>query len=177
MINLLPPEEKENILKEKTRKIVLNLGILGLISFFVLALTLLLIKTEMKTQLSIQNLVLRQKEKEFEASRLQKLEEELKTLNSYLLEVEPFLRGKKYLVDIIEEISGTLSPGMHLKTFSYQLTNQLVSISGYCPSRQTLLEFGNNLEANKNFKDFKFPPSNWLKPKDIEFFLNFSISK
>lgn len=182
MINLLPPENKKELLKEEQYKIVLILGIF--ILFFLVSFSLILfsIKIYVSGQLEVEKEFVEQSRKEMEFSEIERLEKEIGSLNEDILELELFYQNQISLTEILEEISFVLPSGVYLKTISINPSKEkdskfLVSLSGFSSTRELLSEFKTNLEEKKELFKGKidFPPSTWTKPVDIDFSLNFKI--
>ena len=57
--------------------------------------------------------------------------------------------------------------------FSKKTEDFSASLRGFSPDREYLSQFKKNLESNASFKDVNFPPSTWVKPRDIEFSISF----
>lgn len=175
MINLLPPEEKENLLREENWNLILILEILVLIFLICLALILFSVKISISGQLEVQKILLLQEEKKFEESQIQSLEEKITTSNQSLSKLNSFYQSQTNLTEILEKISETLPPETYLTDLNLSLAQ--ISLSGFSPTREILLEFKKNLEEEQTFGEIYFPPSNWIKPTDIDFLVNFKIVK
>ena len=69
--------------------------------------------------------------------------------------------------------------GVKINQFSTKagsLTNE-VTISGYSPTRDLVIDLYNNINADKtNFKDIDYPLENVTQPVDVRFFFTFSIA-
>jgi len=179
MINLLPPQEKEELKQEESFKLVLILGILILIFLICLSLILFSIGISIGGQLAIEKALLSQKETEI--SHLRDLEKEIKNLNLTFSKLDSFYQKNPNFVKILEITSKTLLPGTYLTSFNF---NPLakdkkylgeVILNGYSPTREILLEFKKNLEQEELFQEVYFPPANWVEPTDINFTVNFKI--
>jgi len=181
MINLLPQKEREELLQEEKFKLILILGIVFVAFFLSLALILFSIRISISKDVEIQKMILAEKEKV--ASLNQDLETEIKYSNSTLSKLDSFYGNQISLIEILEKISTTLPSGTYLTNFNFTLTQKeekgvaRISLSGFCPNRETLLSFKSNLENEKNFSDIYFPPENWVKPKDITFTVNLTIAE
>lgn len=178
MINLLSPEEKEKLLLEQKKRIAIILWFL--ILFFLVCLTLILFAAEiyLKTQLDTQKNLLAEVQKEYNRPEIQNLQEEIRAANSSLTKLNSFYQKKIYFAEILERISKTLPQGTYLTNFSTVFSPETlkVSLSGFAPFRETLFEFKKNLEKEEDFKKVFFPPANWVKPANIEFFVTLEIT-
>lgn len=173
MINLLPPQQKEELLKEERWKLSLILGILVLIFFLFLILILSSIKFSISGKIQSQKIILEMEEKEFKKAETEGFREKIVSINQNLSKLNSFYQEQTDLTEILEKISAILAPEMYLTNLSYQKEASKISLSGFAPNREVLFEFKKNLE--KEFKEVYFPPENWVKPRDIDFQATFRI--
>jgi len=180
MINLLPPKEKEEILKEENWKLLMILGMTLL--FFLISLLLILfsIKIFVTGEVEAQKIIFAEREEEFKNTQMQNLQNNLTAFNKKLSQLDSFYQNQSNFSEILEEISKTLPSGVYLNNLSIvsrggKNEGSGCSISGFSPSRQILLVLKDNLEKEKNFQEVYFPPSNWVKPADINFTISLKI--
>lgn len=164
MINLLPSQQKEELLEEKRLKLALILGIVILSFFVCLSLFLFAIKISISSKLQIQKITIDQKEKDFKTLQNQKLEEEIKNYNNILSQLESFYKERIDLTDIFEKISAVLPLETYLESLSFNSLNGQISLTGFSPNREKLLEFQENLNKTGYFKDINIPASSWVDP-------------
>jgi len=175
MINLLPPQYKAELKEEENWKLTLILSILFLIFLACSTLILFSIKISISGQAEAQKILLLQEEKKFKESQIQNLEEKITISNQALLKLNSFYQSQTNLTEILEKISETLPTNVYLTTLNFNPAQ--ISLSGFSPTREILLEFKKNLEQEELFEEIYFPPSNWVKPTDIDFSVNFKIVK
>lgn len=175
MINLLPIQQKEELLQEEKFKLVLILGIVILVSIISLILILFSIKTSIASEVEIQKIYLDQREKELKSAQIQELEGKIKDLNLALSNLTSFYQSEIDLTEILEKISKTLPKDTYLTSLNFNLSTRQFSLSGFCPNRETLLEFKGNLERQEIFSQINFPPTNWVTPTDINFNVTFKL--
>ncbi len=175
MINLLPPEQKEELREEENLKLVLILGIVILAFLISLSLLLFSIKTSLLADLESQKIYLEQKEKELKSPLIQELEMKIKDYNLILSKLETFYQGQTDLTSILEKISKTLPEGTHLTTLNFNPQIFQISLTGFSSNREILLQFKENLEKTEGLKEIYFPPANWVQATDINFSVNFKI--
>lgn len=174
-INLLPPKVKTELFEEKIKKLIIILGILILIFLFSLTLILFLVKSYISKQVASQEVLVGLEKEQLETSEIQALREKIISANQNLSKLNTFYQEQIDLVGIFEKISEILPQEMYLTSFSYQKEIFQVSLSGFAPYKETLLEFKKNLE--KEFPNPYFPLQNWIKSTDIDFQVNFKITK
>jgi len=187
MINLLPFQEKEILRQEEKHNLVLILGILFLIFLISLILILFSIKIFISGEVEVQRILLSAEEKRFKESQIQNLEEKINASNQTLSKLNLFYQNQLNLTETLEKISGTLLSGTYLTTFSLnplstpaegktQKYLAQISLTGFSPTREILLEFKENLDKEGTFGEIYFPPSNWVKPIDIDFSVTLRIT-
>jgi len=173
MINLLPLQYKNELKEEKEYKLVLILGIIVLLFLISLSLILLSIKFYTQGQVESEKILLSLKEKQFKTPETEALQKDIVLVNQEISKLSSFYQNQTNLVEILEKLSQIFPPGMYLTSLSYQKAIFQISLSGYAPTRETLVQFKENLE--KEFKEVNFPPSNWVVPTDINFQTTFKI--
>ncbi|MCK4781782.1 PilN domain-containing protein [Candidatus Parcubacteria bacterium] len=185
MINLLPPEIKQEFSKKRIKKMIMIFGILILMFLICLILILVSIKLYTQGQMDYQKILYEAKERQFKDSRAQEIQKEITGYNEGILKLEFFYQKQADIIKIIEKIAQILPSGAYLNSFSYKKDDNKdnekesygwqISISGYAPTRESLSEFRNNFKQENDFKDIVFPSSNWVKSIDINFSLSFKI--
>lgn len=181
MINLLPSQQKEELLGEKNFKLVLILGIVILAFLICFSLILFSIKISIAGQLSAQKFILSQKEAE--TLQTQDLENKIKSLNLTISKLDSFYQSKLDWVEVSEKISQNIPSKIYLTSLTFKQPTGLkkeeylgdVSLTGFSPSRETLIEFKKNLEKEEQFSEVYFPPENWVQATDINFTVNFKV--
>lgn len=181
MINLLPPEEKEELLLEQKKRIIIILGILVLFFLICLFLFSFLVKIYLEIQVVSQKELFQEIEKGSLQSEMQGLKSKITLINQDLTKLEQFYKEKIYFSEILEKISQTIPRDVYLTNFSATISpaekKSLIKIflSGFAPTREILFEFNKKLEEESDFKNISFPAANWIKPRDINFFVSFEI--
>lgn len=157
MINLLPPQQKEELLEEEKYNLVLTLGILFLIFLISLILILFSIKIFISGETEAQKILFSGEEKKFKESQIQNLEEKINISNQTLSRLSLFYQTQLNLTEILEKISGTLPSGTYLTNLNFSLLTTpaegetqkylaQISLTGFSPTREILLEFKKALE-------------------------------
>lgn len=175
MINLLPPKQKEDLRKERQLKIALILGLILSAVFISQALLLFLIKNHLAAGLEIQKIYSRERAEELKAPAFKELEDKIKSSGLVFVNLDSFYRaeGKTGAVGLLEKIPIVLVKGIYLTSLDFDLKSRQVSLAGFAPTREKLLNLRENLEKEKTFDDIYFPPENWLSPADINFSATF----
>jgi len=177
MINLLPPQQKEKLLYQGYLRLILILGILFLSFLFSLFLVLLLVRVYVGADLETQRIILEEKKRIIFLN--QEIEKEIIQFNVFLSDLNSFYQENLDLTQVLEKLYETLPSKTYLTDFSFGFISRegkkkpRISLSGYCPDRDTLLEFKQELE--KWFYAVSFSPESWIKPTGINFSLTLEI--
>lgn len=177
MINLLPPYYKEELRREERFRLVLILGMLFMAFFICLSLLLLSIRMYVSGEIQVQKIVMESQRQEGEELRI----EQIRQLNSEITGVSSFYAKRISLSDIIARISTALPENAHLTSFSYtpvsQSTNAKakIALAGFALTTEDLLQIRTNLEQDSLFRNFRFPPSNWVRATNIDFSFDFEL--
>lgn len=176
MINLLPPYQKEELIEEEKLKIVLILGTV-LSAFLVsLSLILLLIKSLILSDIQVQKTSLERQEKGLDNQKIKELEKKIKEYNLVTSRLSDFYKSQTDITELMDKISRTIPTGIYLINLTFTATDNKISVSGYSPSRETLLEFKRNLEEVDDFDEVNFPLANWVEPPlGVNFNASFKI--
>jgi Tfp pilus assembly protein PilN len=180
MINLLPPQQKNEIASEERFKLSVIYGIVILSFFISFVLILFVLKIYFSSQLEVQNIFLEQKIAA--NSQIGQLEKDMNSSNKTIVELASFYEKEYSLIGILDEIIRTVPSGISLSSLNFQLAGEgqykaKVSLSGLSPTRELLLEFKKNLESRAFLKEVSFPPSIWVEPINIVFNVTFKITK
>ena len=195
MINLLPPQKKEELKQEEALKTVLILGFLFLTAFFCFVLILFSIKVFVSGEAEVQKILYLQKEKDFNASHLQILQEKITQANEKINQLGSFYEKQFHFTKAFEVISKNVPSGIYLTSLSAypQLDSRavakgeekdlssslsggaVVNLLGFSPTRNLLLQLKANLEKEESFYEINFPSSNWVKSESINFLVSFKI--
>lgn len=175
MINLLPKEQKSEI--SVLRKLVLiSIWEILIICFFVsLILIFLLVKVFIESEIKVNEILAKEKEKEISSNRA--LEEKIENFNLSLSQIYSFYQDQTIFSEILDQIFQKIPEGIYLTNLNISLQEKTldVSLTGFSPSRELLLSFKENLEKDKKFSNIDFPLETWTKRENISFIVTFKI--
>lgn len=177
MINLLPEKEKQILLIEKKRRVILILNILIFLFLLSLSLVLIAINSYVGGQVRAEQTVVEQVKKDFESSVMSGFPQEIDSANQIFSSLNNFYRKKLELAEVFEKIYNLLPENLYLRRFSYQRNTSQIIISGFAKTRDDLLKFQENLQNSPDIDDVSFPPSVWLESENINFDVSFALKK
>jgi Tfp pilus assembly protein PilN len=183
MINLLPPEEKEKLVWEKKKRITAVFWFLVLFSVFCLILLLSLAKIYLQGQLKSAQEILTVSSQGAEYVRIKGIRRRIESAGSDLRKLNSFYADKIYFSDILENVSKILPQEVFLTGLSInslagkkEKKKTEISLSGFASTREVLFDFNEELKKDSYFSGVYFSPSNWIKPRDINFFITFKLN-
>lgn len=176
MINLLPPSEKQNLLEEERWKLILILVLIVFVFFISLILIFLSLNIYVSSQLEAQKVILSQKEAE--KTEIQDFQKEINQANQTISELNSFYEKAVSITGFLDKISNLLPKDVFLTDISVSPIKKeenkfQVSLSGYAPLIENLIELRENLKKENEFSQIYFPSSIWVETKDINFSITF----
>jgi len=177
MINLLPEKEKQFLKERRTTRIFLICGVLVLVFLVSLAFSLIALKFWLFGNLVSLEAVLQNLENELNLQENQLISKEIMSANNRVQIIQRFFEERLEIAPFLKKISQILPANLSLESISFQKNNYQFFIEGFSPSRLDLLIFKNRLEENPEFFEINFPPSNWVKPENFNFVVQFKIKK
>ncbi len=104
-----------------------------------------------------------------------KLKEQILKFNQDLTFIDSFFKRSKEISGALKVLSQHLTDDFKVELISYEKTSNSISLTGKVGQRQELLKLKSSLEAEPLFSEVDFPPSNWVKDKDINFFIKIKL--
>ena len=181
MINLLPLEERQKLILKKNEKLAVVLNIIIVVFLVCLALVLLSIKFYILADTDNQKIALQQTQKEYQAPEFANLSSVIKKYNLTIAQLDSFYKKEIYFNEALNIITSVPSPkGLYLTNFSLDRNENgtiKVIVTGISDTRDNLLIFRKNIEADTKIKNSYFSPESWIDPKNANFSLTFEIDQ
>ena len=184
MINLLPSEEKRKLNLERKKRLTIILCFIGLFFFLTLGIVFIPVNTYISKRVQYYNNVLKTKESVTEQQEIKGMQEKIKEANLSLKKLKTFYNQRFDYSELLEKIAGILPGNIYLDDFSSVFTEPKeekpylrVSLSGLALTREDLFSLKRSLEREENFQEVHFPPGNWMEARDINFSVNFKITR
>jgi len=181
MINLLPPAEKVILRKEEQRRLAFIWGIFVL--FFLTTLSLVLFSVNIYLAGEVQGfkILVRYEQQKSATLETQNIEKEINAVNQKLTELAAFYKGQPRVTELLQKISEIIPDEIYLNSLSLDPSKDKkdrfqISLTGHSGTREALLDVKKSLESKSSFQGVYFPPSNWVKPSDINFSASFEMT-
>jgi len=179
MINLLPPAERENLIKEARLRLFFVWGVFVLFFLATLSLVLFSVNVYLSGETAGYKILVDYEQQKSVTSEAQSTEKEIGEINQKLTALYAFYQGQPKITELFQKISEIIPEAIYLNSLSLDLIKGdgfRVSLTGYSGTREALLGFKKSLESDPVFKGIYFPPSNWVKPVDINFSASFEMT-
>lgn len=182
MINLLPIEEKKELLLEEYKKLSAIIVAAALICLVCLAFILFSLKIHFLEEVNYQKSILSDLVEKYKSSDFLTIENIIKKYNADIDKLNNFYGEKESFNNVLKIISGIEKPaGLKIENISIRRNEKNekiteISISGLSNDREILLRFKDSIIGKSGIKNVFFPPDNWIKEKDINFYLTFAIA-
>jgi len=177
MINLLPPENKKELLAQSNKHLVAVLIFIIIIALICFVLVLIYIKFYLLSEISLYKNQIQEKNNILSS---EKLEKQINTYNNSFKEIKNFYEKNISFTEMIKYFLQSEMPvGVRLNSLSADIKegNIEVSIYGFSDTRDNLIKFKDNLMNNKYIKSPYFSPESWTKNKSINFYLKFQYEE
>lgn len=175
MINLLPPEQKIELLTEQKFKLVLILEVLVLLFLVSIVLILFSITLYVSGLIESQVILADLEQEQYEKSQIRDMEKKIELINKIFSDLSSFYQKQDSVTHLLEKISKSIPSEIDLNNF--QLTPApsgkekeytfRISFSGSAPNREILYQLKKNLEAEEGFKEIYLAISSWIEPADF----------
>ena len=174
-------EEKENLFLEKKKRLATIMGIVVLVFLVCLTLVLLTIKFYILAETDSQENIFKQNQQSSQYTEQSNFINVVKGYNSTLAQIDSFYKKELYFNQALDILNRVPSPnGLYFTNFSLSRIengNIKMDVSGVSATRDNLLIFKHNVEADKEIKNPYFSPESWISAQNTNFSLSLEISQ
>lgn len=166
MINLLPPDQKEEVFNEKKERIVINLMFFLVVFVLFFTTATYLVQQIGLDQFEEERINFAEKRSEF--GDIEQKVESINKLNSRLENIKKINNSQPDFNKFFKDINNALTDDVRLDSFDYVQDEDgyRITLSGYTPEWESLLELEERLEENFTVN---FSSDSWTQTKDISF--------
>jgi len=181
MINLLPPDEKQKLLLERKQKLIKIFVFIILVTLICFTLILLSIKFYVLAKVDYQSEAIEQIDGKNQSVDTLNSIGIIKNYNATLKQLDSFYTNEVYFSNVLETVISIPRPtGVQLVDFSLNREKSgaiKVIVSGTSDTRDNLIEFKKNIEAEASIINPSFSPESWTSPKKVNFSLTYQNEK
>lgn len=175
-MNLLPIEQQKRVRMLFSYQNVIFGGLF--LIFLIMLLILFLGAFLISLNFTYQTL---EKEIEFEQSKtigeetVAGIEIKIKELNQDLINLKKAQLAQSNIYELIENLYQNLFSGVQIHNLDIDEATKKVTVTGYSPTRESLLAIKEILETLPEYEDVDFPLSNLVSAKEINFRFSFTL--
>jgi|SRR3989344_5102321 len=175
MINLLPPQEKQELVSKRNIKLAMVLGNMSVIFLVAFTLVLLSVKFYILAASWSQKAIVESTEKTYQTSDFLLNKNLIGQYNASLLKVDAFLRQESSLSESLTRLLDIQRPsGIYFTSIRFDRNSETrrakATVAGISNTRENLLLFKENLEKSEYVTKVYFPPNNWIQPSEVNFY-------
>jgi Tfp pilus assembly protein PilN len=174
-INLIPPYKKEEEIKKRHLRMVLNIGwsLAGMfLLFFSFIFCLQYILNFQLESLTMSNERSSDKEKK---DKIKNYEQEFRRINLESGQILKVLKDQLYWTNVFQEISGKMTEGIRIESLATK--DYKVLLAGKASSRDELISFKDDLSASACFDLVDLPISNLVSKNDVSFQIDIKVKE
>lgn len=176
MINLLPQQEKNELLLKRIKNLALVLGAIIIIFLICSILVLLSLKFYILAEVDYQKFLLASTVEKYKTPDMENFKGIIEKYNKSFPLVVSYYKNEKFFSNILAVISEIPKPGgLYFTSISIDAKNS-VSISGTSNTRENLISFQKNLESHPSIKNVSFAASSWINPVNNNFSLTLQFN-
>lgn len=177
MINLLPPEQKKELLLKKKIHLIIVLG--SVFTIFIICLSLILLSLKFYLLITIYSM-------EFQTANtkdLLKLTEAKKEITEYNFKInnlKSFYENQLFFNEMLRStLEVDIPKGVYIIYILSEKNNNEIetTIYGFSDLRENLILFKDNIDKSNIIKSPYFSPDSWTKTSNINFYLTFKYEK
>ena len=181
MINLLPEKQKEELLFQKNRNLVVVLGSMAIIVLVCLALILLSLKFYILQIARSEESTLDETRSQYQTKDFLDLTTSLKKYNAELSRADNFYKRQVYMSNGLKTIVTVERPiGIIFNSVDLQNGQSgdgiQANIHGQSDTRENLITFKTNMEKQKGITNVYISPDDLIKPANINFYMTFNVT-
>jgi Tfp pilus assembly protein PilN len=172
-LNLIPPNKKEEFLKNEQFKKVVKMEIFLTFIFVVFFGMLWVFKYTLNTDLSITSLSQSSREKSGQYEKINQYDSSFAQINSQVSQIMSIDQSQFYWSVLFSKLSALVPDGI---TLDGLVTKDYgVAISGQAESREKLISFKDKLSQESCFTDINLPLSDLVDKANAQFEIDFNI--
>lgn len=180
MLNLLPPSEKKFLAQEHKRRLFIILGT----ELFVFLIALLSVLVALEFYILGENTTQKYLSEQFQYENQSPDFVDFKNIilkyNKELSLADAFYKDRKFIHSALKALLDVERPdGLYFTSLYLQSQKQsnktAINVSGVSDTRDNLLIFKKNLEAEEKLQNINFSPESWISQKNVNFNLTLEL--
>ena len=176
-LNLLPPEEREELRLESLNQVFIYYFVRILTLIIVFEILLLSILSYLAIQARALDRVIEQTQKSQGFVRVEELEKEIISANKMMQQFYSLRQNSISFSSLLEDLAEISSSEIQFISLNYDGRTQRLALDGYTLSRESFLSLREAIESDSRFEEVESPISNLVRSTDNNFRISFKIKQ
>lgn len=178
VINLLPKELQRQLLLRKWYRSLVRLSLLSGASFVLVILVFFGVWAYLNAARSTLAKEAEQLKQQSAKQETADLKKQIKAINSQIADYNSLATTVPRWSVLIRRFSALVPAGVQVQTFAVDSVKRQVSIGGFAPTRELVIQLHDNIERDtENFTGINYPLENVSKPANINFTYTFTVKE
>ncbi len=174
----MPKPKQQEIKYQRVALGIKTLVILSIMTFGVVFLVQTLIILYLNHELSSVRSNITRLSSEVNEDENGKVKEQIKSINNVLHDYRSLAGASSRWSKMLRALVPLVPETVNLKSLTVDAAKKSVTITGFSPTREGVIELHDNIEADKNnFMNINYPLENVAKPKDVTFHFTFWVKE
>lgn len=174
-LNLIPPERKEEIVKNNRLKLAVRLEMFFTAALIIFFAVLLSFEYILNFSLALDSTVKEEGGKVSQYEEIKNYDSQFSQINSQISKIMKVKGEQLYWSVLFAKLGGMVFPGIEIESLS--TADYAVAVSGISNTRDSLLLFKEKMEKENCFSNVGLPLSNLIDKSNIEFQIDFNIDR
>lgn len=176
-LNLLPPDEKENLRRRRAAHFVFSYCLVLTVLFVVFIIILWLLTLALRWNLSVTEKRLESERELARVQQVENLEQKIAFANEIFSSAVSIEKERTAVVSRIADLLSTIPSGVTLKTLGFDAAKGIFNLEGEAVAREDFIDFENIIKQSNLYENLDSPISNILKQTNLSFRISFSLKK
>lgn len=177
-INLLPKNRQKELFYEKVLSKILLVIWMTVFSFLIVVGIQLYSKFYMQSKLGAVKQEIEQLKIQVSKKENSETKDKLKALNALTADYKNLIASSPKWSKVIEAFAKLPPAGIRVSTFVVNNSSKVVTVSGFSPSRDSVIEFYEAiLGDSENFYNVDYPLQHIIRAKDVSFSFSFNVKE
>jgi Tfp pilus assembly protein PilN len=176
-INLLPKLKQNELAHEKLFYSIAVAAVIGVAILLFGVLVQVGVRVYLDRSLKSVNEQIEQMRLIANKSENAAIKQEIQLVNAQINDFAQLTKQTPQWSSVLAAFVRHVPEGVKITQFEAKTLKSEISISGYSPSRDLVIDLYNNINADKeNFKNINYPLENVTQPTNVKFFFDFSVA-
>lgn len=176
-INLLPKLKQNELAHEKLFYSIAVAAVVGVAILLLVILVQIVVRVYLDQTLKSVNAQIEQMRRVADKSENAAIKQDIQSVNAQISDFASLTAQTPQWSSVMAALVKHVPDGVKITQFEARTAKGEISISGYSPSRDLVIDLYNNINADKdNFQNINYPLENVTQPTNVRFFFDFAVA-